>query len=145
MTVLIGVDESTYSNAAVEFVKKTPWPKDTRFLVVSASPPVFMGPGEAAAAPGAIAQVIQAQEAFHTELAGRAAAALGKAGLKAEARMVPADPRTAIVDTARKEGVELIIVGSHGRSGFSKLLLGSVASHVIAHAHCNVLVVKQPA
>lgn len=144
MTVLIGVDESTHSKAAVAYVKHTPWPKDTRFLVVSASPTVFIGPGEAAA-PTAIAQVIQVQEDYHRGIAEQAAAELRKAGLTVEARMVAADPRTAIVDGARKEGAELIIVGSHGRSGLSKLFLGSVASHVIAHAHCNVLVVKQPA
>ena len=143
MTILVGVDESTYSKAVVEFVTKHSWPKETRFIVVSASPPVFMGPGEATA-PTAIAQVIQAQESFHKDLADRAAEALRKAGLQAEARMVPADPRTALVEGARKEGAALIIVGSHGRSGLSKLFLGSVASHVVAHAHCNVLVVKQP-
>jgi len=137
------VDESDCSKTAVEFVKKAPWPKDSRFLVISASPPVFLTPGEAVA-PGAIAQVIAAQEAFHRGLAEGAAGELRKAGLKVDARMVPADPRIAIVDGARHEKADLVIVGSHGRSGFSKLLLGSVASHVIAHSPCNVLVVKQP-
>lgn len=142
MTVLVGVDESDCSKAAVEFVKKAAWPKDSRFVVVSASAPVFLNPGEVTA-PGAIAQVIAAQESFHRGLAERAAGELQKAGLRAEARMVPADPRIALVDTARQEMAELLIVGSHGRSGISKLLLGSVASHVISHAPCNVLVVKQ--
>jgi hypothetical protein len=36
-------------------------------------------------------------------------------------------------------------VGSHGRSGLKKLLLGSVATHVVTHAPCPVLVVKTPA
>ncbi len=141
MIVLVGVDESDCSKAAVEFVKNAPWPKDSRFLVVSASPPVFMNPGEATA-PGSIAQVIAAQESFHRGLAERAAGELQKAGLKAEPRMIARDPRVALVDTARQEKAELLVVGSHGRSGISKLLLGSVASHVIAHAPCNVLVVK---
>lgn len=141
MFVILGVDESDCSKAAVEFVAKAAWLKDSRFLVVSASPPVFLNPGEAAA-PGAIAQVIAAQESFHRGLAERAAGELQKVGLKAEARMIAADPRIALVDTARNEKAELLIVGSHGRSGISKLLLGSVASHVIAHAPCNVLVVK---
>lgn len=142
MTVLVGVDESDCSKAAVEFVKKAAWPKDSRFLVVSASAPVFLNPGEATA-PGAIAQVIASQESFHRGLAERAAGELQKAGLKAEARMIAADPRTALVEAARAQNAELLIVGSHGRSGISKFLLGSVASHVIAHAPCNVLVVKQ--
>jgi universal stress protein A len=59
--------------------------------------------------------------------------------------MVQGDPRDALVETARQDRVDLIIVGSHGRTGLSKLLLGSVASHVVSHAPCNVLVVKLPA
>ena len=142
MIVLVGVDESDCSKAAVEFVKKATWSKDSRFLIVSASPPVFLNPGEATA-PGAIAQVIAAQESFHRGLAEQAAGELQKAGLKVEARMVSADPRTALEEAARQEKADLLIVGSHGRSGISKLLLGSVASHVISHAPCNVLVVKR--
>jgi universal stress protein A len=55
------------------------------------------------------------------------------------------DPRHALVQEARQERVDLIIVGSHGRSGMAKLLLGSVASYVVSHAPCNVLVVRRPA
>jgi nucleotide-binding universal stress UspA family protein len=47
-----------------------------------------------------------------------------------------------IVDFAEKEKVDLIIVGIRGRSGFTKLLLGSVASGVVTYAHCPVMVVK---
>jgi nucleotide-binding universal stress UspA family protein len=39
-------------------------------------------------------------------------------------------------------GVDLIVIGSRGLSGFKKLLLGSTASGVVAYAHCPVLVVK---
>lgn len=144
MNVWIGVDESPFSKAAIEHVTKALWPKGTRFVVVSASAPVFIGPGEVTA-PVAIAQLIESQEKFHKELAERAAQELRGAGLQAEARMVPLDPRTAIVEGARKDGADLIVVGSHGRSGLTKFLLGSVASHVVAHAPCSVLVVKKPA
>ena len=48
----------------------------------------------------------------------------------------------AIVDYAEHEDVDLIIIGSRGRSGFKKLLLGSTASGVITYATCPVLVVK---
>lgn len=47
-----------------------------------------------------------------------------------------------IVDFAEKEKIDLIIVGTRGRSGFKKLLLGSVASGVVNYAHCPVLTVK---
>jgi nucleotide-binding universal stress UspA family protein len=48
----------------------------------------------------------------------------------------------AIVDYAEHEDVDLIIIGSRGRSGFKKLLLGSTASGVVTYATCPVLVVK---
>jgi nucleotide-binding universal stress UspA family protein len=48
----------------------------------------------------------------------------------------------AVVDYAEHEGVDLIVIGSRGLSGFRKLLLGSVASGIVTYAHCPVLVVK---
>ena len=47
-----------------------------------------------------------------------------------------------IVDYAEENNIDLIVIGTRGRSGFKKLLLGSVASHVVTYAHCPVLVVK---
>jgi nucleotide-binding universal stress UspA family protein len=49
---------------------------------------------------------------------------------------------SAIVDYAERENVDLIVIGSRGRSGFKKMLLGSVASDVVTYAHCPVMVVK---
>ena len=47
-----------------------------------------------------------------------------------------------VVDYAESNNIDLIVVGTRGRSGFKKLLLGSVASAVITYAHCPVMVVK---
>ena len=47
-----------------------------------------------------------------------------------------------IVDFAEENNIDLIVIGTRGRSGFKRLLLGSVASHVVTYAHCPVLVVK---
>lgn len=47
-----------------------------------------------------------------------------------------------IVDYAQQQNVDLIVVGSKGKSGFKKVLLGSVASAVVTYAHCPVMVVK---
>ena len=49
---------------------------------------------------------------------------------------------SAIVDYAERENIDLIVIGSRGRSGLKKMLLGSVASDVVTYAHCPVLVVK---
>ncbi len=48
----------------------------------------------------------------------------------------------AIANYAEEENIDLIVIGTRGRSGFKKLLLGSVASKVVTYAHCPVLVVK---
>jgi len=47
-----------------------------------------------------------------------------------------------IVDYAEGEGVDLIVIGTRGRTGFKRLLLGSVALGVVTYSHCPVLVVK---
>jgi len=47
-----------------------------------------------------------------------------------------------IIDAAGRENVDLVVVGSHGRTGLRRLLMGSVAERVIGHAACTVLVVK---
>ena len=48
----------------------------------------------------------------------------------------------AIVEYAESHGVDLIIIGTRGRSGLKKMLLGSVASGVVTYATCPVMVVK---
>ena len=47
-----------------------------------------------------------------------------------------------IINHATKENVDLIIVGTRGLGGFKKMLLGSVSSGIVSHAHCPVLVVR---
>ncbi|MDR3452735.1 MAG: universal stress protein [Rhodoferax sp.] len=47
-----------------------------------------------------------------------------------------------ILQTAESSGVDLIVLGSHGRRGIEKLVLGSVAQRVLSHAHVPVLVVR---
>ena len=51
-------------------------------------------------------------------------------------------PATAIIDTAGAEKADLIVVGSHGESGATKLLIGSVAQKVLYWATTPVLVVR---
>lgn len=63
--------------------------------------------------------------------------------LLVEARVLSGEPDEAMVQEALKYKVELIVLGSHGRTGLKKLLLGSVAERVIGHAPCPVFIVKQ--
>jgi nucleotide-binding universal stress UspA family protein len=61
-----------------------------------------------------------------------------------ELRVVFGRPFERIVETAVKEKVELIVMGTHGRTGLSRLALGSVAERVARLAPCSVLTVKAP-
>ena len=54
-------------------------------------------------------------------------------------------PASEIVKTAKEWPADVIVIGSHGRHGFARALLGSVAEGVMRHAPCSVLVVRTPA
>jgi nucleotide-binding universal stress UspA family protein len=62
--------------------------------------------------------------------------------LKTEVVVSPTSVVGAIVEYAERENVDLIVIGSRGRRGFKKMLLGSTASGVVIYATCPVLVVK---
>ena len=59
-----------------------------------------------------------------------------------EHRMLTGDPAGALVDFAKEEHMDLIVLGTHGRSGLSRLLMGSVAEAVVRRAECPVLTFK---
>jgi nucleotide-binding universal stress UspA family protein len=65
-----------------------------------------------------------------------------KVSVKTDVRINYRSVLKEIVEYAEKKKVDMIIVGSRGRTGFKKLLLGSVASGVVKYSHCPVLVVK---
>ena len=143
MRILLGIDDSPHSREALDYVRRSTWPKGTRVLVLSVARPVVAAYAEvyAPAAPYAD-QVWQDTLQFHQEIAAEAERSLRESGFETEARVLQGDPRTALVEVAKVENIDLVVVGSHGRSGVAKLLMGSVASHVVTHAPCNVLVVK---
>jgi universal stress protein A len=59
-----------------------------------------------------------------------------------EHRMVSGDPATAVCKLAESEQVDLIVMGTHGRTGLSRLLMGSVAEAIVRRAPCPVLTFK---
>jgi nucleotide-binding universal stress UspA family protein len=64
------------------------------------------------------------------------------AGLDVEELLAHGDAAGEIVRVARERNVDLIVISSHGRTGWGRLLFGSTAESVVRHAHCPVLVVK---
>jgi nucleotide-binding universal stress UspA family protein len=53
------------------------------------------------------------------------------------------DPAHAIADYAKEKGAQLIVIPSHGRTGITRLLIGSTAERVVRLAHCPVLVLRK--
>ncbi|HYA11806.1 MAG TPA: universal stress protein [Thermodesulfovibrionales bacterium] len=66
-----------------------------------------------------------------------------KEGLKSKTMTPRGTPYNVIVETAEKKNADVIVVGSHGRTGLERLLMGSVTERVIGQANCAVLVVKK--
>jgi nucleotide-binding universal stress UspA family protein len=65
-----------------------------------------------------------------------------RVGAVGEARVLDGAPASALVAAGDELGAELVVVGSHGRTGLARLALGSIAQDVIRNAHCSVLVVR---
>jgi nucleotide-binding universal stress UspA family protein len=76
------------------------------------------------------------------EAVERTTTQLRQDGLDVEGVVLPGEADEVIIKLAEEKGVDLIVVGSYGRTGFGKVLLGSVSERVIGKAKCAVLVVK---
>lgn len=64
-------------------------------------------------------------------------------GLKVESHIAEGHPSESIVELATKLGADLIVMGSHGRTGIAHVLLGSVAERTIRNAPCPVITLKK--
>jgi nucleotide-binding universal stress UspA family protein len=69
----------------------------------------------------------------------------GDPGVGYDHRLLAGEPAEAILRCAQGEEVDLIVMGTHGRTGFSRFIMGSVAEAVVRAAKCPVLTFKQPA
>lgn len=61
-----------------------------------------------------------------------------------ETRLLFGDPASEIIRLAEQENVDLIVMGTHGRSGLRRLVMGSVAEAVVRRAKCPVFTLKEP-
>jgi nucleotide-binding universal stress UspA family protein len=141
MKIVLGIDDAPCSRAALEYLTRVPWSRDAEWRLVS----VVQTPVMAHTVPAMSAQALQSTQAQRDEqrewLAG-VDCELRDRGFSSRALVDIADPRTRLVEAARAEEADLLVVGSHGRTGLTRILLGSVASYVVTHADCSVLVVK---
>jgi nucleotide-binding universal stress UspA family protein len=147
MRILIGVDGSEYSDAALDEVAKRTWPKDAEILVVhafelplSATPEIWALPVNYYERLDSICrkQADEVIKAAVAKLSGLARTA------KVSGKVVCGAPKSVILDEAESWRPDLIVVGSHGYPTWERLLLGSVSQAVVAHARCSVEVVRMP-
>jgi nucleotide-binding universal stress UspA family protein len=91
-----------------------------------------------AEAPQAVEDLVRKAQGYVADVKKHADAA----GVKAETFVGEAEAHDAITKLAKEENADMIVIGSHGRTGLRRLLMGSVAEKVIGYAPCPVLVVK---
>ena len=143
MKILIALDASPHSEHALRFASRMRWPAGSRVIVVSALQPVA-SPGATGPDLGAMPDEVLADRRRQLgELVANAESELRDSGFATEGRVEVGDPREVLLAIVQNERADLLVVGSHGRTGIAKLMLGSVSSHVVTHAPCSVLVVKQ--
>ena len=143
MRILIAVDDSPHSERALEFAAQMRWPPGSRVLVATVVPPPLPTSTAIDAPSTAEALRMEKDDLSRAEvLIARAQERLRSIGFCVEGRLLSGDPREKLLQLVESEAVTLLVLGSHGRTGLARLLLGSVSSHAVAHAPCSVLVVK---
>lgn len=146
MKILLAIDGSPCSDAAVEEVSRRPWPDGSSIKVLTAfelpTPPT----PEGWALP--LNYFEEMDVALRKQAQNIVDAAIAKLKPKlpktisVDAQVLVGSARTAILDESESWGADLIVVGSHGYRAWERFLLGSVSQSVVSHAKCSVEVVR---
>jgi len=147
MRILLAIDDSAYSQAAVDGVIEQYRHDGTEVRVLN----VIEWPAELSASlvftPDAVdgGPVMDLREDARfgsEELLGRAAERLRAAGFNVSCETREGDARHVILECAAEWRPDVIVVGSHGRTGLDHFLVESVSENVMRHATCSVAVVR---
>jgi nucleotide-binding universal stress UspA family protein len=140
MRLLLAVDGSPSSAPPVQAVVSRPWPPGSVVRVLSVVElPLPLG-ADLPIAPETQAPLRAQAEA--TLASVRDTVATG--GLSVETALREGDAGREILEEAREWAADLVLMGSHGRTGLKRVLMGSVAQYVVSHAPCSVEVVRGP-
>ena len=138
--ILVPVDLSDGSAGLIDYAIQLARPFNASIDVINVwEPPQYVAPDLLVAAPGWNPQSLEktALEAARKELT-TLIGSLNAPGPIPQ-RLEVGEPAAAVLRVAEAGGFDLIVMGTHGRRGLPRLLLGSVAQKVIARAHCPVL------
>jgi nucleotide-binding universal stress UspA family protein len=142
--VLLAIDDSKFSEAATQAVIQQMRPDQCEVSILHVVEPLLIVPYEYI---GDVATLQAAQKQWlkkGKELVVHAKEILEKAGFKTQTAVKEGDPRSIILDYIARTGTDVVIVGSHGRKGLDRFLIGSVAESVARHAVCSVWIVRIP-
>ncbi|HVG62173.1 MAG TPA: universal stress protein [Hyalangium sp.] len=139
--ILVPVDLSEGSQALIDYAIQLAKPFNAVIELIHAwEPPQYVAPDLLVAAPGWNSQSLEkvAVDAATKEL-DTLAAKLKDAPVPIKHRVVVGEAASTILRVAEEGKHDLIVMGTHGRRGLPRLLLGSVAQKIVARAHCPVL------
>jgi nucleotide-binding universal stress UspA family protein len=138
--ILVPVDFSPPSDAALRYAIELAHRLDARLdLLHVFQVPTFAFPDAVIPVPAQTVVELRTASEERLEVLQREATA---AGLRTSVVIADGTPFVEIVRTARSQAADLVIMGTHGRSGLRHALLGSVAEKVVRKAPCPVLVVR---
>lgn len=137
-TILAAIDDSEFSRAAL--VESANWIKRHGGNLILFHG-VFFDSEEFSNAPGQLDKRIELGKAICQKAQDFV---LSEFGIKAELVVREGEPPEIIADIAAERNADVITIGTHGRRGLKRLIMGSVASSVILNSPCDVLVVKKP-
>ena len=136
--ILVPIDFSSDSEVAIDMAISLAKKLGSRITLLHAIHEVYIGVGEMAAAlPPSYIEDIEAE--VEREMQGYVNKVV-EAGLNGDSVVVHGVPFQSILDAAEDQNIDLIVMGTHGRTGLKHVLLGSVAEKVIRLARCPVLV-----
>ncbi|MFY1829987.1 universal stress protein [Myxococcus fulvus] len=144
--ILVPVDLSEGSRSIIDYALQLARPFNASVEVLHAwEPPQYVAPDLLVAAPGWNPLSLE-QVALDT--AGKELATLlrqmAQPSVELKHRVVVGEAASTILELVEKEGFDLIVMGTHGRRGLSRVLLGSVAQKLVARAPCPVLTLHVP-
>jgi nucleotide-binding universal stress UspA family protein len=144
MKILFAIDDSKYSQASLQMVTSQNHPRKTTVRVLHVVEPMNVAyyPELIPPYPMDFSDIQKKKVEAGRKLLERMTNKLRAAGFKVESSVRTGHVRTTIVDVAKKWHANLIVVGSHGRTGLAKLMLGSVSEYVARHATCSVQIVR---
>ena len=145
MRILLAVDDSKYSEAAAQAIVRQMRPEGAEVYVFHVVVPLLIIPYGYMGQVETIEAAQQERLKEGKELAGRTAQQLRSAGFQAYAVTEEGEPKTAILEKAAQWTADVIFMGSHGRKGIDRFLIGSASEAVLRHAHCSVEIVRIPA